>query len=102
MVTAVLVGFKRHGRNPEIRKDSVSYPTQIRAAINRSMQQGHAATAHSDGSGLPGTPNRRKFGPEPVAIYWGIPVYDGATYQGLKSIRDACSSARLVGMIGID
>lgn len=27
--------------------------------------------------------------------------YDGATYRGLKSIRDACSSARLVGVEGL-
>jgi uncharacterized protein (DUF1330 family) len=28
--------------------------------------------------------------------------YDGATYRGLKSIRDACSSARLVSVEGLD
>ncbi|AXI53760.1 hypothetical protein SuNHUV7_03620 (plasmid) [Pseudoseohaeicola sp. NH-UV-7] len=28
--------------------------------------------------------------------------YNSATYQGLKSIRDACSSARLVSVEGID
>ena len=27
--------------------------------------------------------------------------YNGATYQGLKAIRDACSSARLVGVEGL-
>ena len=27
--------------------------------------------------------------------------YNGATYQGLKAIRDACSSARLVGVEGV-
>lgn len=27
--------------------------------------------------------------------------YSGATYQGLKSIRDACSSARLVSVEGL-
>ena len=27
--------------------------------------------------------------------------YNGATYQGLKSIRDACSSARLVSVEGL-
>jgi uncharacterized protein (DUF1330 family) len=27
--------------------------------------------------------------------------YNGATYQGLKTIRDACSSARLVGVEGM-
>jgi uncharacterized protein (DUF1330 family) len=27
--------------------------------------------------------------------------YNGPTYQGLKSIRDACSSARLVGVEGL-
>jgi len=27
--------------------------------------------------------------------------YNGATYQGLKSIRDECSSARLVGVEGL-
>ena len=27
--------------------------------------------------------------------------YSDATYQGLKSIRDACSSARLVGLEGL-
>jgi uncharacterized protein (DUF1330 family) len=28
--------------------------------------------------------------------------YNGETYQGLKSIRDACSSARLVSVVGLD
>lgn len=28
--------------------------------------------------------------------------YSGPTYQGLKTIRDACSSARLVGVAGLD
>ena len=28
--------------------------------------------------------------------------YNGATYQGLKAIRDACSSARLVSVQGLD
>ena len=28
--------------------------------------------------------------------------YNGATYQGLKAIRDACSSARLVSVVGLD
>jgi uncharacterized protein (DUF1330 family) len=27
--------------------------------------------------------------------------YNGATYQGLKAVRDACSSARLVGIEGL-
>ncbi len=27
--------------------------------------------------------------------------YNGATYQGLKSIRDECSSARLVSVVGL-
>ena len=27
--------------------------------------------------------------------------YNGATYQGLKSVRDACSSARLVSVEGL-
>jgi uncharacterized protein (DUF1330 family) len=27
--------------------------------------------------------------------------YNGATYQGLKAVRDACSSARLVSVEGI-
>jgi len=27
--------------------------------------------------------------------------YNGETYQGLKAVRDACSSARLVGVEGI-
>ena len=27
--------------------------------------------------------------------------YDGTTYQGLKAVRDACSSARLVGVEGL-
>jgi len=27
--------------------------------------------------------------------------YNGATYQGLKSVRDACSSARLVSIEGL-
>ncbi|MEO0905482.1 MAG: DUF1330 domain-containing protein, partial [Pseudomonadota bacterium] len=26
--------------------------------------------------------------------------YNGETYQGLKAVRDACSSARLVGVEG--
>lgn len=28
--------------------------------------------------------------------------YNGETYQGLKAIRDACSSARLVGVEGFE
>ena len=28
--------------------------------------------------------------------------YNGPVYQGLKEIRDACSSARLVGVEGLD
>lgn len=28
-------------------------------------------------------------------------VYNGAAYQGLKSVRDACSSARLVSVEGL-
>ena len=28
--------------------------------------------------------------------------YNGPTYQGLKSIRDECSSARLVSVMGLD
>ncbi len=28
--------------------------------------------------------------------------YNGATYQGLKTARDACSSARLVSVVGLD
>ncbi len=28
--------------------------------------------------------------------------YNGPVYQGLKSIRDACSSARLVGVEGLE
>lgn len=27
--------------------------------------------------------------------------YDGSTYQGLKAVRDACSSARLVSVEGL-
>jgi uncharacterized protein (DUF1330 family) len=28
--------------------------------------------------------------------------YNGATYQSLKSVRDECSSARLVSVVGLD
>jgi uncharacterized protein (DUF1330 family) len=28
--------------------------------------------------------------------------YNGATYQELKSVRDECSSARLVSVVGLD
>ena len=28
--------------------------------------------------------------------------YNGPTYRGLKSIRDECSSARLVSVVGLD
>jgi uncharacterized protein (DUF1330 family) len=28
--------------------------------------------------------------------------YAGSTYQGLEAVRDACSSARLVGVAGVD
>jgi uncharacterized protein (DUF1330 family) len=28
--------------------------------------------------------------------------YEGPTYQGLKCIRDECSSARLVSVVGLD
>ena len=35
-----------------------------------------------------------------VAVYESF--YNGATYQGLKSIRDACSSARMVIVEGLE
>jgi uncharacterized protein (DUF1330 family) len=35
-----------------------------------------------------------------VAAYESF--YNGATYQGLKSIRDACSSARMVIVEGLE
>ncbi len=28
--------------------------------------------------------------------------YNGPTYQGLKGVRDECSSARLVSVVGLD
>lgn len=37
----------------------------------------------------------------PTVAAWET-FYDGATYQGLKSVRDACSSARLVSVQGLD
>jgi uncharacterized protein (DUF1330 family) len=36
----------------------------------------------------------------PSAAAWEE-FYNGATYQGLKGIRDACSSARLVSVVGV-
>jgi uncharacterized protein (DUF1330 family) len=36
----------------------------------------------------------------PSIIAWEE-FYNGATYQGLKSVRDECSSARLVSVQGI-
>ncbi len=36
----------------------------------------------------------------PSVVAWES-FYNGATYQGLKSVRDACSSARLVGVEGL-
>jgi uncharacterized protein (DUF1330 family) len=37
----------------------------------------------------------------PSVQHWES-FYNGATYQGLKAVRDACSSARLVGVDGTD
>ena len=37
----------------------------------------------------------------PTVAAWEA-FYNGETYQGLKSIRDACSSARLVSVVGLD
>jgi uncharacterized protein (DUF1330 family) len=34
-----------------------------------------------------------------VAVWQAF--YNGATYQGLKSVRDACSSARLISVEGL-
>lgn len=37
----------------------------------------------------------------PSVAHWET-FYNGPTYQGLKAVRDACSSARLVGVEGLD
>lgn len=37
----------------------------------------------------------------PSVAHWEE-FYNGETYRGLKAVRDACSTARLVGVEGID
>ena len=37
----------------------------------------------------------------PSVVAWET-FYNGATYQGLKSVRDECSSARLVSVEGLE
>lgn len=46
------------------------------------------------------TPRRIVILEFPSVAAWEA-FYNGATYQGLKSIRDACSSARLVSVEGL-
>ncbi|MCZ8187974.1 MAG: hypothetical protein O9308_16490 [Beijerinckiaceae bacterium] len=40
-------------------------------------------------------------GVQPALEAWES-FYEGPVYQGLKVVRDACSSARLVGVAGLD
>jgi uncharacterized protein (DUF1330 family) len=47
------------------------------------------------------TPRRMVLLEFPSVAAWES-FYNGATYQKLKSVRDACSSARLVGVEGIE
>lgn len=37
----------------------------------------------------------------PSVAHWEA-FYNGSTYQSLKSIRDECSTARLVSIVGLD
>ena len=47
------------------------------------------------------TPRRIVLLEFPSDAAWAA-FYNGPTYQGLKHIRDACSSARLVGVEGME
>ena len=47
------------------------------------------------------TPRRIVILEFPSAAAWEA-FYNGDTYRGLKSIRDACSSARLVSVEGVE
>lgn len=47
------------------------------------------------------TPRRIVLIEFPSVAAWEA-FYNGETYQGLKSIRDGCSSARLVSVQGLD
>jgi uncharacterized protein (DUF1330 family) len=47
------------------------------------------------------TPRRIVLPEFPSVAAWEA-FYNGPVYQGLKDIRDECSSARLVGVEGVD
>jgi len=47
------------------------------------------------------TPRRMVILAFPSVAAWEA-FYNGATYQGLKAIRDQCSSARLVSVEGLE
>lgn len=69
----------------------------LEAAGARYLARGGAHKVHEGDW----TPRRIVVIEFPSVAAWEA-FYFGETYQGLKSIRDACSSARLVSVEGLD
>ena len=70
---------------------------ELHAAGARYLARGGAHTVHEGDW----SPRRIVLLEFPSVEAWKA-FYEGDTYQGLKSIRDACSSARLVSVQGLD
>jgi uncharacterized protein (DUF1330 family) len=68
----------------------------LEAAGARYLARGGPHTLHEGDW----TPRRIVLLEFPSVVAWDA-FYNGATYQGLKAIRDACSSARLVSVEGV-
>jgi uncharacterized protein (DUF1330 family) len=69
----------------------------LEAAGARYLARGGAHTVHEGDW----TPRRIVLIEFPSVEAWEG-FYNGATYQGLKAVRDACSSARLVCVQGLE
>lgn len=69
----------------------------LEAAGARYLARGGAHQVHEGDW----TPRRIVLIEFPSMAAWEA-IYNGPTYQGLKGIRDECSSARLVSVQGID
>ncbi len=68
----------------------------LEAAGARYLARGGAHQVHEGDW----TPRRIVLIEFPSMAAWEA-FYNGATYQGLKAVRDACSSARLVSVEGL-
>lgn len=68
----------------------------LEAAGARYLARGGAHTVH-EGDWMPRRIVIIEF---PSVAAWDA-FYNGATYQGLKAVRDGCSSARLVSVEGL-